>query len=374
MRKVLICLALICLLTLTSCYREVNVNPSDELINFPVIDIIISNEDYLTLLSNKIINYEVPCKISYNDKTMWAEIRAAGAGSRYREKWSYTIEIEDGKVFEGFTKFNFNCQTYDETMLRSLIALYAYRSAEVYDFMVKHYFLRINGKDHGLYLQIERIDESYFYRRQIPFWEVYKIGFGTLFTFSETNNPQFTIDKEIPDNNNYSTIKELIHACDTSDTEVLVQTFGKFLNLDQYLRYHAITMIINNMDAFNNNFLLFKRTPNIPFEVIPWDFDNALSHKVDVPLYGRNRLGEKILSNDSLRSVYKSFIKQFITNYYNVEKLFPMIDSLAETIREPYNLDPYLGNGRFDFNEEINKLKVLISNRISYIMENIDDL
>ena len=374
MKQLIIYIAFLHLMILTSCERDSNINPSDELTSIPVIDIVIDHEDYLSLLENKLINYEVSCKIFYKNYSLYGRIRAAGAGSRYLQKWSYTVELDDGTTLEGLTKFNLNCQTYDETMMRTNLALYAYQKAGLYSFMAKHIFMRMNGKDHGLYLLIERINERFFYRRHIPFWEVYKVGFATRFTFEDTYNPKFTIDKKIPDNDNYSTMIDMIHSRDTSDTENLDETFGKFLNLEQYMKYNAVTVMINNHDAFTNNFILFKKSPTSPFEVIPWDFDNSFTRKGDVPLEGKNDLGHKILSNEKYLNKYKTFIKDQIENNFNEENLFPIIDSLSVVIRNAYDLDPYLGKGRYDLDEEINKLKTFISNRIHYIEENIDDL
>ena len=374
MKNILLHIALFSLIFLYSCREDVNISPSGELTRIPVIDVIIDHYDYLSLLENKLINYEVPCKIIYKERIIFGRIRAAGAGSRYLEKWSYTVELEDGEVLEGLSKFNLNCQTYDPTMMRTHLALFSYRTAGVHDFMAKHIFMRLNGRDHGLYLLIERINERYFYRRQVPFWHVYKIGFGTQFSFRQVYNPKFSIDKEIPDDDDYSTIIDLIHACDTASVEDLGKSFGKFLNIRQYMKYHAVTSMINNPDAFTNNFILFKREPLMPFEVIPWDFDNSFTLKTNVPLNGSNHLGDKILSNEEYREEYKEFMKEHIDNAFNEEKLFPIIDSLSGVIRNAYNLDPYLGKGRYDLDEEIKALKTFISDRIHYIEKNIDNI
>lgn len=374
MKKLMLNIALFSFLLFASCREDVNITPSDELKQIPVIDVVIDNYDYLSLLENKLINYEVPCKIIYKERVIFGRIRAAGAGSRYLEKWSYTVELEDGQVLEGLSKFNLNCQTYDPTMMRTHLSLFSYRTAGVHDFMAKHIFVRLNGRDHGLYLLIERINERYFYRRNIPFWHVYKIGFGTQFSFSEVYNPKFTIDKEIPNDDNYSTMIDLIHACDTSSVKDLGKSFGKFLNIRQYMKYHAVTSMINNPDAFTNNFILFKRKPHVPFEVVPWDFDNSFTLKTNVPLKGSNQLGDKILSNEEYREEYKEFMIRHIENAFNEEKLFPIIDSLSEVIRNAYDLDPYLGNGRYNLDEEINQLKTFISERIHYIENNIDKI
>jgi hypothetical protein len=50
-----------------------------------------------------------------------------------------------------------------------------------------------------------------------------------------------------------------------------------------------------------------------------------------------------------------------------------VIDSTSNKIREAYNADPYLGNGRYNFDEEISSLKNFINNRKVLLKSLLDE-
>ena len=54
--------------------------------------------------------------------------------------------------------------------------------------------------------------------------------------------------------------------------------------------------------------------------------------------------------------------------------LFSIIDSTASHIREGYELDTFLGNGRFNLDDEVEQFKSFISERKDYLRNNIGSL
>jgi spore coat protein H len=223
-------------------------------------------------------------------------------------------------------------------------------------------------------LAIERVDEFFFQKRNRNIYELYKLGFESKFTFEEQNNPQFNFDKKIPEDDNYTSLINLIYARDTSSTDNIFESFGKFLDIEQYIKYHAATSIMNNSDGFTNNFFLVKENPEAPFYIIPWDFDKCFSHPYDASLVGDNAIIRKLFESDTTFNLYKAEMQFQINSVFTESNLFPIIDSLKSVIKDAYNLDPYLGNGRYNFDHEINRLKEYITQRITFVKENIDSL
>ena len=56
---------------------------------------------------------------------------------------------------------------------------------------------------------------------------------------------------------------------------------------------------------------------------------------------------------------------------FTAENMDPVIDSLATYIREGYNIDPYLGKGRYDLDEQIVQLREFINNRIKHVSNDL---
>jgi spore coat protein H len=362
------------LLSIYGCDNSTIYNLSENFKTVPVLELYVEHDDYLELLANKNRNARIPAKIYYQDISATALIRSSGAGSRLHTRWSYRVVLQDCTKIEDLYVFNLSAQVNDPTMLFSTIATNLYKKLGFPLFKSKHVFIKINNQDQGLYLLIEIIDDDFFLRRDIPIFELYKAGFESLFTFSENIQPQFHFSKEIPENEDYYSLFELIYAIDTVNVKNLHLKLAKFLNIENYLRYHAMTSLINNPDAFQNNFYLIREAIDSPFKFIPWDFDRSFEQTSNIGLYGKNALIEKLLQNEYVLNRYISELEYQLDHIFTEENIFPIIDSTASFIEEAYNLDPYLGAGRFNFQEEIGGLKDYISTRRQNIRANLNTL
>ncbi len=354
---------------LWSCGDPVNPYDSSKINTMPVIDFEIDSEDYNDLMENKLLDFYTPCLVDFKENVYKSTVRAMGAGSRYQAKWAYMVSLDEGRIM-GLDKFNLSSQAFDRTMLHSYLASGIYAMAGFHIFESNPVFLRINGKEKGLYPLLERIEPEFFSKRGLKVFELYKCKLGSKFTFEQRNNPQFEFVKKIPDDNNYNSLKEMIRARDTLEIDNIF-AINTFLDLDIYLNYHALTSILNNNDAFKNNFYLWKETPYEPFRLIPWDFDKCFSGNYNDPPAGFNELITKFLENEEVLNIYKQKLRAYLDSLFTEENLYPRIDSLAELIRDAYQIDPYLGD-IYDFDYEISELKKFIRQRRAFLYSNID--
>ncbi len=360
---------LILLVTLWGCNSFESEEEPNTIGSVPVMQIETTPEDYSNLLLNKTTDFEIPCNIFYKGNLYKGSIGAAGAGSRYHDKWGYKVVLEPDNFIEGLSKFNLSSQIYDKTALNTAIALKYYQKAGFPVHKLTYVFVKINGLDKGLYPLIERVEEPFFSSRLIPVNELFKLGFETKFTFTNVYIPEYNIEKKIPDDNNFNSLNLLINALDTCNLSVTTAGLNKYLDINNYIKYHALTTILNNQDAFTNNFFLLKKTPASPFTVIPWDFDKAFNG--DVGLYGQNEIIAKLIGTESTKQMYLNEITYQLNNVFAETELFNFIDSLAAVIKTAYNQDPFLGNSRYNFESEINNLKNYIINRRQNLLNKI---
>jgi len=213
-----ICLIFISTLIIFSCNESI-VDTPQNINGVPGMDILIDQNDYIALLSNKIIDFEASCRCSYEGNLYEGIISSSGAGSKYADRWSYKIKLTKGGLIEGLNEFNLSSQIYDPSALHTVLVSHIYRQLGFPVFFSKHVFVKINGKDQGLYPMIERVEEDFFITRNLKTAELFKLGFNSKFTFTETNNVQFFFEKKIPDDNNFNSLNEFIYACDTSSVE-----------------------------------------------------------------------------------------------------------------------------------------------------------
>ncbi|GJQ63377.1 MAG: inner spore coat protein H [Melioribacteraceae bacterium] len=358
----------ILLLFLVSCNKDVIVSPSENLTGVPVMNIYAEPESLSKLRANKILNTEIPVEVHFEDYVYTATLRSAGSGSKYHPRWGFKVSLQHGAI-DGLKTFNLSSQVYDRTGMNTLLAIKLYEAVGLKTHSARSVFIRINDHDEGLYPMIERIDSAFFDKRGHKYSELYKLSFDTKFSLAGGFIPEYVIDKEIPKDDNYSSLYQLFHALDEaySDSTKLA-ILKNHLDVENYLKYHALTSLLNNYDAFTNNFLLLKSNYDAPFEVIPWDFDKCFSLDANVGAFGDNEIIRTLFKYKEYRVIYKSLVNQIANLYFNENFLFPIIDNYATQIKDAYKLDPYLGKeGRYIFDNEMSQLKNFITNRYNEI-------
>lgn len=360
------------LLTFAGCDDSVIYNGSETISELPVIEIFIDEDEYFNLLQNKATKSDVPLKIIYEGKRGTGFIRSSGGGSRMHPRWSYRVKLNDYTEVEEMNTFSLSSQSLDPTMIRTTIVSRLYKMRGVPVFRNKHIFLKINNQDKGLYLIIERIDEQFFLSRNIPIYEIFKAGLDSDFSFDSPQHPRFTYEKKLPEDNNYAHLFDFINAIDTCRVSTIEQSLADYLDVDNYITYHAISSITNNNDSFKNNYYLQRETAAAPYRFIPWDFDRAFDPFYDLGLAGHNTLFDKLRENQNIRDKYVAEIHLLLDNYFREDILFPIIDSTAAQIETAYNLDPFLGSGGYNLDFQVNQLKEVIRNQITFFRDNID--
>lgn len=343
-------------------------NPANDLSSIYLFDSYISKDNLASLLSNKLADYSAPVTIYIGEDKFKGTAEAQGSGSRYLPKWSFEIELSKGRIRD-LDNFNLSAQVGDPSMLRNILASYVYTEMGFEVFDSDFAFLKINGENKGLYYIIERIEADFFRRRAMPVYEVIKTLFGAKFTFRDGTNLYEYFEKEIPDSENLYNFENFIHALDTVESENIITSLGKLLNINSYLKYHAASSVIAAKDGFRNNVIFYKKTPDSPYEIIPWDFDATFNTTFAVQ-HGNNEIIQKLLSNDSCQTLYNLYYNDCLENLFTESNLFPLIDGAAGKIKTAYELDPYLGEAGYDINAESEKLKNFISGRRQILVSN----
>jgi spore coat protein CotH len=367
-------LALVFLMvSIYGCDHTVMYNRSEMLNDISIIEAFIDEDEYYNLLQNKKTNTKVPVKIIYNGNVSTGLIRSSGGGSRMHPRWSYRIDLDTEYRIEGLSHFSLSSQSLDPTMIHTTIVSRVYALYGTPIFYNKHVFLKINDQDKGLYLIAERIDQEFFEMRSMPTFEIYKAGFDADFRFDGPEHPQFGFEKELPEDHNYQNLYDCIYAVDTSTVSQIEFSLGAYIDLDSYLQYHAISSLTNNTDAFLNNYYMHRTSASAPYTFIPWDFDRAFDPDKNVGLAGDNSLFNKIIQNTDIQQKYNDELIFILDNYYREDIIFPIIDSTAVHIAYAYEIDPFLGGAGRKLDDEVAKLKCLISERIKFFRENLGD-
>ncbi|MDT8325188.1 MAG: CotH kinase family protein [Bacteroidota bacterium] len=365
-------LSIVCLaLLLASCETVSDSNPASTLDDIPVLDAVIPQDRYVELLSNRWSDEEVPVDIFVSRKRHRGTFEAQGAGSRYHSRWSFKLELDQGTTLNGLNVSNLSAQIFDDSRLRTFLAVEVFSALGFHTFDFHPVFLQLNGRNLGLYLQIERFEQAWFTSRNLPVFELIKSGFGARFSYREGLHLARYFEKEIPDNDNLNNFGDFIHALDAADPDNIFEDVGRWLDIPQYLRYHAAASVLNHVDGFTNNLFFYRATPDAPYTVIPWDFDKLMYEPNDVGLMGGNDIIWKLLQNDSCVTLYKRELWRIVDSVITPERLFPLLDGFADRIAAAHALDPELGQSGIYLGSELNRLKAYLMERRTYFRNNI---
>jgi spore coat protein H len=362
---------LLVIILISGCKNITSSDPAEAITTIPVINAHIQKDLLESLRQNRHGNVEVPAKFFFNNELLIGRFEPQGAGSRYWPKWSYQVNLSAGNLY-GLQNFNLSGQVDDETMIRTEIATYLYKSMGFELFYSTDVFLKINNSNEGLYRLTERIEPEFFHSRGIPLAELVKSGFKSKFTFAVPNNYYQNFEIRYPEKGTYNSLLEFIHHLDTVNPEDIFTTLPSYLDIDEYLKYHAITTAIASIDAFANNIYLYKKETGGPYHILPWDFDSILDDDYDILYIGENPIIEKLIKNESAFNIYKAYYKFFVDNLFTEDKIFPLIDSSYERIKTAYQLDPFLGQAGYSLEIAIVNLKNYISERRRLIYQNWD--
>jgi len=364
-------LILILILINNSCDNIFDNNYEYEDLGVDVIDCFIEDDNLELLKENRFNDTRVGAKIQYKNEIYNITIEAQGAGSRFYPKWSYRIRLLDNKIIEGLHSFNLSSKMDDLTLMRTYLTSELYKELNFPIFDSKFIFFKINGKDEGLYIFTEIIDENFFIKRNLPFAELIKAEFGSKFTFTEENDVYRNFTKEIPDDENLNNLIDFIHTIDTIKKENIIPDLNKYLDIDNYLKYHALNVILNNIDGFTNNIFFYKKNFNSPYQIIPWDFDKTFYLQLNIGIYNNNDIIKKLIQNDSCLNLYNYYLKNFLDNLVYEKKIFSQIDELTNIISKAYSRDPFLGRDEINLKFETDRLKNFLIKRKNFILSNI---
>ncbi|MBD3345136.1 MAG: hypothetical protein GF401_08760 [Chitinivibrionales bacterium] len=183
--------------------------------------------------------------------------------------------------------------------------------------------LYINQKDHGLYLKLEKIDEHFFSRRNLPLSSLYKMNARSYFGF-RYGTVQQNFDKKIPDDDwSFDDLIQLNRIIEEGITEERLEFLWHWLDSSSALDYYAISRLIYNWDGINNNVYLYYNSRINKFQFIPWDLGHTFEGStffVDV----ENGLVEQLLEIPHIRSS----VENRMAHYFDYPRDSVALDSI----------------------------------------------
>ncbi|MGE5610329.1 MAG: CotH kinase family protein [Bacillota bacterium] len=273
-------------------------------------------------------------------------------------KRPYKIDFNrfvDGQKFLGLACLYLNNNAYDPSLLRETLGYEVFRTLGVpaprTTFALV--YLSIEGRCEreyvGLYTLIEPIDSKAFLKdrfgsakgmlmkpwsiRGLPYmgeqWNTYESHYN-----SRTPPTPATARRTI----------DFIKLINYADDETFRRQIDGYLNVDEFLRLLAGYVILSNLDCplyTGHNFYMYLNPKDDRFYLMPWDLnlsfanftsaapiEPALHLSIMHPHSGEAKIIDRLLAIPQYNQMYRNHIAQFLSGYFNPERLFPRIDSL----------------------------------------------
>lgn len=323
---------------------------------------------------------KVPAQLNI-DGTEWgrALIRYKG-NSSYRGapselKVSLKIDfkgLDSKRRFFGMNEINLNNNAFDPSAMRETLAYDVFRTAGVPAprTAFARVFITVPGRyDHayaGLFTAVEEIDQSFFVAR----WQQ-KTGvlakpenlFGMPAFGNDWKNyvrPYSLRVTARPDD--AARLAAFIQFLNHSSNEDFAKHIGEYLDVDEFLRFLAIQVLIVNSDsplAMDHNYWLAVHPESRQVMWLPWDMNESFGtfrggdarlsiHRPSAP--GRFPLADRMLANPVVVARYDTIMRGLLANNVTLARLEPQMRDIAKAIGEAVTQDATMSASDFKRN------------------------
>jgi len=295
--------------------------------------------------------------------------RLRGNTSRYSAKKSFKVSINtftSGQKYYGVEKINLNGEHNDPTIMRSKLMWDILRKMHIPAPRANHVQLYINGNYHGLYINVEHIDEefalTYFGNND---GNLFKCLYPADLKYLGSNPDDYKLMNgdyrvyELKTNeeaDDYSDLANFINVINNAANNHLVCQLDEVFNTYDYLKVAAADVFCGNWDGYifnKNNFYLYHNTSSNKMEYIPYDVDNTFGidwFNIDWatrniynwqngseprPLYTR------MMGFDELRDQYSFYSNNMINNLIDIDSLISSVADRRDMIAPYVETDPY---------------------------------
>lgn len=321
--------------------------PETDSFGLTKIELAVTSEHLGTLNSMVFARREVPARATIAGESRKVFVRHSGQTSLGQLKKSYTLEFNDGRLFRGHREYVISAQNGDPTKLHSAFGFEAYRQAGLLAPEAEPAAVYLNEEYQGLYYLIEPIDEDFMKLRNRRLGSLYEAfnGFyeGAHFSFAGGYDVRLGFESKGERENFYGDLEHLIRILDDSTPENLPARVEPLLDVENSLRYLAVSVLLHNWDGYFNNFRLHLDPQIGKFQFIPWDLDNLLEfYEGRSRLEGANALSEKLLAVPVYRRRYKQILLELMDEKITIARLDARIDETAANIARAFAADRFL--------------------------------
>jgi hypothetical protein len=312
---------------------------------------------------------KVPCSVRMvlpqgaeagNTGALTGLIRFHGATSQGYPKKSFGLTLDTPTPWLGMrdsAHWVLNAAFVDRSLMRHKLSYDLFRSlsgegAKRFASASRFVEVNLNGRYHGAYLLMERVDRALLelrrYDSNAPSQAVIYKAVDHSANFSQPGNSGY--EQREPDAElgaYWGALEEFNRfASRTKDAEFFHPETGiaSRLDLDNVIDFHLLVLLTSNMDGNDKNFIFARNAPTSAaprprFFFAPWDYDatfgrNWEASRVGTTAWLSNHLFDRLLGNKDYSRKFAVRWQQLRTNEFSVENITRLIDDNARTLGE----------------------------------------
>jgi len=337
------------------------------------VDITIDSDTLQWIYDNTGSNIMWHATFEFNNGTIHDTIenigfRLRGNTSRQSAKKSFKVSFntfESGRKYHGLEKMNLNGEHNDPSISRSKVCWDMLRSMDIPAPRSNHMEVYINGNYHGLYINVEHIDEEFVdsrFRNQDGnlfkcLWPVDLNYLGSnpdLYKFDQGGRRAYALktNTELDDYTDLATFIDILNNTPINDLKCALEPV---FNVEDYLKIMAFDVMTSNWDGYifnKNNFYLYHNTETGQFEYIVYDPDNTFGidwfgidwAERDVYDWSSDEyrpLYERLLQVDEFKDKYSWYLNKIATEQMNPDVFFDRLNEIRDLIYPYVENDPY---------------------------------
>jgi spore coat protein CotH len=295
-----------------------------------------------------------------------------------------------------------NAAFVDRSLMRHKLSYDLFRSLSVSNaprFAAASRFIEVNlnGKYHGAYLLMERVDRAMLGLRRfdsnaqhhacIYKAEDHVANFDRLGHAGwEQREPDPLVREYWGPLDRFNRFTSTTKEPEFFDPE---KGIAARLDLDNTIDFHLLVLLTSNMDGNDKNLMIARDAPltNAPvprFFFVPWDYDatfgrNWEASRVGTTAWLSNPLFERLLGNAEYAQKFSARWKQLRERQFSVESIHRMIDENAATLGEAAKRNalrwrtlngPY--PDRLSFEEDLAQMKEWVAARVKWLDREIE--
>ncbi|MCM3744752.1 CotH kinase family protein [Sporosarcina luteola] len=332
------------------------------------------------------IDDPVSAKLTIHGKKYEVDIAYRGSHIRDFPKKSYHVSFYKPSTYRNAKALHLNAEFKDPSMIRNKLSFDFFNEIGCLAPQARFVFLKVNGRNEGVYLELESVDDRFLANRKLPDGSIfYGVDGDANFSLMSDLDKEvkksltFGYEQQCGAEEDANHLQKMIIDINTIPREEFEKEIVDYINVDKYLRWLAGVVFTQNFDGFVHNYALYRNKESGLYEIIPWDYDATWGRDVNgeemdsdyLRITGFNTLTARILDVKKFRNQYKSLVQDILRNQFTVDYLKPKIQRMHALLRPYLLLDPYKKDSIDHFDREPDYIFNFIEERSAFIKREI---